>query len=127
MIKDRRKEGRYIHVNFEAKENFDVYPGTDYLTLTLITDGSWNVTANGTEYSLKAPFILCLNKYDSFFLHENQKAAAKTFSFAPTFLNSSLTYEALQSNAYTALEDQHDRNLLYPFLNAIQITKASFS
>lgn len=116
MIKDRRRENRFIHINFFAKETFQHYPVQNYLTMTLVTDGSWKFTLNRVEYCLKAPFILCLNETDTFVLHAQNKAAAKTFLFDATFLNSSLTKEALSRNTFEKIEDMHDRNLVQSFL-----------
>lgn len=116
MIKDRRYENRFIPINFIPKETFEPYPASQLFTLTLVTDGTWKFHLNGTEYNLKAPFILCLNDGDVFHLDTNRNAAAKTFTFKAIFLNSSLTAEALADNNFEHIEDMHDRNLIYPFL-----------
>ncbi|MBR2949075.1 MAG: helix-turn-helix transcriptional regulator [Lachnospiraceae bacterium] len=116
MLKDRRYDNRYIKINFSPTETFQNYPSQDYLTLTLITDGTWKFTLNHTMYCLDAPFILCLNADDKFSLIEQNRAAAKSFFFDPMFLNSSLTKEALQRNIFQNIEDMHDRNLIEPFL-----------
>lgn len=116
MIKDRRYDERFIPINFIAKETFDHYPINDTFTITLITDGNWDLSLNTVEYRLKAPFILCLNESDTFHLKSKSNAAAKTFTFNPTFLNSSLTTEALANNRFEKIEDMHDRNLILPFL-----------
>ena len=116
MIKDRRHENHFIRIDFFAKETFAQYPAPEYFTMTLVTDGFWELTLNKTVYYLQAPFILCLNPSDTFELQKQSKAAAKTFVFNATFLNSSLTHEALFNNAFTEIEDMHDRNLVLPFL-----------
>lgn len=51
-----------------------------------------------------------------FHIKKQTNAAAKTFSFIPSFLNSSLTKEALQENSFENIEDMHDRNLVNIFL-----------
>lgn len=116
MIKDRRHKKRYIPIDFFPKETFSDYPSAEHLTLTLITDGSWEFFLNNTEYRIKAPFILCLSTEDKFEVINQYRAAAKTFVFHPTFLNSSLTLEALREDAFENIEDMHDRNILQSFL-----------
>lgn len=116
MIKDRRHANHFIPINFYAKETFMQYPVSNVLTITLITDGLWEFTLNTTEYCLEAPFALCLNDKDTFHLISNNRAAAKTFVFDATFLNSSLTRHALFDNQFKKIEDMHDRNLVQTFL-----------
>lgn len=60
--------------------------------------------------------IIIWGETDSFILKKQTNAAAKTFSFVPSFLNSSLTKEALQENSFENIEDMHDRNLVNIFL-----------
>lgn len=115
MIKDRRHDNRYIPIDFFAKETFNQYPMSNYLTMTLITDGFWQIILNNIEYCLHAPFILCLNENDTFMLKKQERAAAKTFTFNTTFLNSSLTKESLYYNSFEKIEDMHDLNLIQPF------------
>lgn len=116
MIIDRRWTGNAIQIDFNAKETFEDYPSKEGLTMTLVTDGEWKFSLNQQDYDLSAPFILCLHESDSFILKEQVNAAAKTFSFMPTFLNSSLTKEALSKNNFESIEDMHDRNLVNIFL-----------
>ncbi len=116
MIKDRRHTDYYIPIDFNSKESFYSYPASDLLTMTLVTDGVWEFTLNNNGYCLEAPFILCLNDSDIFCLNEAKRAAAKTFVFAATFLNSSLTRQALSDDKFDKIEDMHDRNLIQVFL-----------
>ena len=116
MIKDRRNTDKYIPIAFHSKESFSSYPASDLLTMTLVTDGVWTFTLNHTGYCLEAPFILCLNDSDTFCMKNAERAAAKTFVFAATFLNSSLTRQALSDNKFEKIEDMHDRNLIQVFL-----------
>lgn len=116
MIKDRRYAGSTIHIDFKAKETFEDYPSKDELTMTLVTDGEWEFSLNHQDYMLSAPFILCLHEADIFTLKKQINAAAKTFSFIPTFLNTSLTKEALSNNDFENIEDMHDRNLVNIFI-----------
>lgn len=117
MIKDIRRENRYIPIEFIAKENFENYLSAESFTLTLVTDGSWTFTLNSKDYCLEAPFVLCLNSNDSFSFTDNQRAAAKTFRFDPTFINSRLTPQnVFDSNAFEKLEDIHDQNLIFSFI-----------
>lgn len=116
MIKDRRYAGSTIHIDFKAKETFEDYPLKDELTMTLVTDGEWEFSLNHQDYILSAPFILCLHESDIFTLKKQTNAAAKTFSFIPTFLNTSLTKEALSNNDFENIEDMHDRNLVNIFI-----------
>ena len=116
MIKDRRSASRIIPIEFIAKEEFQMYPQADYMTITLVTDGIWEFILNGQEERREAPFILCLNDRDVFTLLHKSRAAAKTFLFYPTFLNSSLTKEALLHDNFEKIEDMHDSNLIQTFL-----------
>lgn len=117
MIKDRRSTDHYIPITFNSRESFSSYPASDLLTMTLATDGAWNFTLNHTGYCLDAPFILCLNDSDSFCMNSSERAAAKTYAFDATFLNSSLTRQALSDNKFDKIEDMHDRNLIQVFLS----------
>ena len=112
MIKDRRSTSRIIPIEFIAKEEFQMYPQADYMTITLVTDGIWEFILNGQEERREAPFILCLNDRDVFTLLHKSRAAAKTFLFYPTFLNSSLTKQALLHDNFEKIEDMHDSNLM---------------
>lgn len=116
MIKDRRHTDRFIPIAFDNKESFSQYPAPDLFTMTLVTDGVWNFSLNNGDYCLEAPFVLCLNDSDAFCLKSAERAAAKTFNFNPTFLNSSLTKQALMDNHFENIEDMHDRNLIQAFL-----------
>lgn len=117
MIKDRRHDDDiFIPIAFHSKEDFAQYPAGDSFTITLITDGNWAFSLNHVDYRLEAPMILCLNGEDSFMLQNNSRAAAKSFLFDATFLNSSLTSQALRENDFEKIEDMHDRNLVQPFL-----------
>ena len=115
MIKDRRHSNHLIPIFFNAKETFNQYPNPDRLTMTLITDGTWILSLNKVKHHFKAPIILCLNPNDTFCLENSSNAAAKTFIFDVTFLNSSLTKQALMDNHFEKIEDMHDRNLVQAF------------
>ncbi len=115
MIKDRRHADRFIPIAFHAKESFAQYPPSGFFTLTFVTDGIWEFSLQKTNYSLEAPFVLCLNETDAFCLISSSRAAAKTFVFNATFLNSSLTPQALLDNRFDTMEDMHDRNLVEIF------------
>ncbi len=116
MIKDRRHADRFFPIAFNNKESFSSYPAPDLFTMTLVTDGAWEFSLNNVDYCLEAPFILCLNDSDAFRLRSAERAAAKTFCFNATFLNSSLTKQALMNNHFENIEDMHDRNLIQAFL-----------
>lgn len=116
MIKDRRYTGNIIHIDFYAKETFQNYPAKDSLTLTLATDGEWEFTLNGKEYTMSEPFLLCLNESDELRIRRTGNYAAKTFCFRPTFINSRLTPGAVISNTFENTEDMHDRNLIDIFM-----------
>ena len=117
MIKDRRHPDTeiLIPIDFLSKETFTGYPRHDLLTMTLVTDGKWDFSLNNMEYHLDAPFILCLNDKDTFYLKNKNHDAAKTFVFQATFLNTSLTTQALTENQFEKIEDMHDRNLIQIF------------
>lgn len=116
-LADRRYPGNFVQIEFISFELFENFPYANRMTLTLVSDGVCKFKLNDMEYEKEAPFILCLTENDCFkFLHE-ERMSAKSFVFIPTFLNSALTFEALNENGFAAIEDMHDRNLLYMFLD----------
>lgn len=116
MIEDRRYTGNIIYIDFYAKESFQNYPAKESLTITLVTDGKWDFDLNQHTYKMNAPFILCLNESDKISIHNTGNYAAKTFVFRPTFINSSLTPEAIIDNTFENTEMMHDRNLINIFV-----------
>ncbi|WP_095176371.1 MULTISPECIES: helix-turn-helix domain-containing protein [Blautia] len=116
MIKDRRYTGNMIYIDFFAKESFQNYPTPKFLTMTLVTDGTWEFSLNQYNYNITAPFIFFLNDSDDITIKSTGNYAAKTFIFHPAFINSSLTEEAIFHNTFENIEVIHDRNLIDVFL-----------
>lgn len=112
---DRYRE-RVVPIEFESHEKFTQLPSDERVTLTLITNGHASYILNGEAITLSAPCVLLLSCYDTIKLIEENRLSAKSFSFNPQFMNSSLSFEALRENKFTEMEDEHDRNMLSMFL-----------
>jgi len=71
---------------------------------------------NEAAITLTAPCVMLISQYDTVKLIEATRLAAKSFSFNPQFMNSSLTFDRLRDNDFFELEDEHDRNMMNLFL-----------
>ena len=111
---DRHRE-RIVPIEFEANETIKNLPLPERVTLLLITSGKGCITLNEKIISLTAPCMLLISQYDRIELKESSRLAAKSFSFMPTFLNTSLSFERLKLNDFDRMEDEHDRNLMNLF------------
>lgn len=112
---DRYRE-RIVPIEFESHEIFENQPLKERMTIILITNGWGNFGLNGEPVILKSPCVILLSPKDELSLNEQEYLSAKAFSFAPQFVNSSLTFHALQENKFSQIEDQHDRNMMNLFL-----------
>ncbi len=112
---DRHRE-RIVPIEFESHEPFTNLPYDDRVTLILITHGYIKIKLNENEITITAPSVLMLSPYDRIECIEQDRLAAKSFSFNPIFLNSALTFDALKENAFTDIENEHDRNMMDMFL-----------
>ncbi|WBW97920.1 helix-turn-helix domain-containing protein [Oceanirhabdus sp. W0125-5] len=117
MPQNDRYRTRIVPIEFEANEQLESLTALDRVTLVFVSNGSATININGKIWSLSASCVLCISKYDSINILNKHKFSAKSFSFNPTFINSSLTFDALSENKFVYLEDEHDRNLLMSFLN----------
>lgn len=116
MPQNDRHRVRVVPIEFEAHEEFKGLPLQDRVTFALITSGKGTFVLNGKPTTLTAPCMLLLSQYDQLRLEESSRLAAKSFSFKPIFVNSSLTFERLAANEFWELEDEHDRNMMNLFL-----------
>lgn len=107
---------RIVQIEFETDEKFKTIPMEDRASLVFVTNGTADVMINKKTWNLSAPCILCLSQYDEVSLLNSHQFSAKSFSFIPTFLNTSLTFEALEENKFTHMEDEHDRNMMMMFV-----------
>ncbi len=112
---DRHRE-RIVPIEFESHETFEAQPPGERMTVVLITNGSAEFLLNEEPIVLKAPSVMLLSPRDRVTLKGQERLAAKSFSFAPQFVNSALTFEALSINDFRQIEDQHDRNMMNLFL-----------
>lgn len=112
----RHRPPRVVNIEFEAHEEFANLPIPNRATLVLITYGRSSLMLNKKAVTLTAPSMLLLSQYDEVKMEESHRLAAKSFSFIPNFLNSSLTFENLAKNDFTEIDDEHDRNLMNLFL-----------
>ncbi|MCL1795006.1 MAG: AraC family transcriptional regulator [Oscillospiraceae bacterium] len=116
MPQNDRHRTRMVYLEFETNEKFENLPVPESMTIVLITNGKAGFILNGKTVMITAPCIMLLSKYDSLKVIELNNISAKSFSFIPNFINSSLTFERLDENNYTEIEDMHDRNMIELFL-----------
>lgn len=112
---DRYRE-RIVPIEFESHETFGNLPLDERMTIILITNGLGNFILNDEPITLKSPCAILLSPYDTLELTDSQLLSAKSFSFHPRFVNSSITFETLRENDFSQIEDQHDRNMMNLFL-----------
>jgi AraC-like DNA-binding protein len=105
-----------VYLEFDTNEKFENLPIPESMTIVLITNGKAGFILNGKTAIITAPCIMLLSKYDNLKVIELNNISAKSFSFVPRFINSSLTFERLEDNNYTEIEDMHDRNMIDLFL-----------
>lgn len=117
MPQNDRHRPRIVPIEFEAHETFENLPLQERVSIVFISNGKASLLHNGKATTLTAPCIMLISQYDSLKLVENHRMEAKSFSFNPVFLNSALTFERLQKNEFTEMEDEHDRNMMNLFMN----------
>jgi len=106
-----------VPIEFEAHENLENLPFDQRVSIVLISNGKASLLLNEKAVTLTAPCAMLISQYDNVKLIETFHLAAKSFSFSPTFLNSSLTFDRLRANGIFAVADQHDRATLNRFLH----------
>ena len=116
MPQNDRHRSRVVNIEFEANEQFETLPLAERVSIVLISNGKASLFLNDKPITLSAPCVMLISQYDSVKLIEATRLAAKSFSFIPTFLNSSLTFDRLRVNDFFELEDEHDRNMMDLFL-----------
>lgn len=119
---DRYRE-RIVPIEFESHETFESQPLEERMTMVLISNGSGDFILNNEPVILKSPCFILLSPYDTLKLMDSQRLSAKSFSFHPCFVNSSLTFESIRDNHFSQIEDQHDRNMMNLFLGRNQLYK----
>ena len=116
MPQNDRYRTRLVPIEFTAHETFTALPLAQRVSIVLISSGKASFYLNGKAISLTAPCVMLLSPYDSLALIEQIRLVAKSFSFSPSFVNSALTFDRLKADDFTALEDEHDRNMMNLFL-----------
>lgn len=116
MPQNDRHRPRIVPIESEAHETFENLPLQERVTIVFISNGKASFIYNGKALTLTAPCVMLISQYDSLKLVESHRMEAKSFSFNPVFLNSSLTFERLKKNDFTEMEDEHDRNMMNLFL-----------
>lgn len=112
---DRLRGNHRILLEYEPNETFAEYPYKERYTLTLLTQGSLSFRLNEEEFQLEAPLMLCTCYDDRFELLNSSLFKAQTICFHPIFVNRSLNYDALATDAFDELNEQHDRNMMSLF------------
>lgn len=116
MPQNDRHRRRVVDIEFEANEEFIALPLKERVSIVLITNGKASFLLNEKAVTLTAPCIMLISQYDNLKFIEGTRLAAKSFSFNPIFMNSSLTFVRLLSDCFIEIEDKHDRNLINMFL-----------
>ena len=106
-----------VPIEFEAHENLVALPLAGHVSIVLISSGKASLFLNEKAVTLTAPCVLLISQYDRVKSIETFRLTAKSFSFNPTFLNSSLTFDRLRANCVFAVADQHDRGIMDLFLH----------
>ena len=116
MPQNDRHRTRIVPIEFEAHESLEALPLAGRVSIVLITNGKASLFLNSQAITLTAPCVMLISQYDTVNVIESIRLAAKSFSFHPVFINSSLTFERLKANDFFELEDEHDRNMMNLFL-----------
>lgn len=116
MSQNDRHRTRIVPIEFEAHESFFALPLDERVSIVLISNGKVSMMLNDKAVTLSAPCVMLISKYDKIKLIEETRLAAKSFSFNPIFMNSSLSFERLKANDFFELEDEHDRNMMNLFM-----------
>lgn len=116
MSQNDRHRTRIVPIEFEAHESFFALPLDERVSIVLISNGNVSMMLNDKAVTLSAPCVMLISKYDKIKLIEETRVAAKSFSFNPIFMNSSLSFERLKANDFFELEDEHDRNMMNLFM-----------
>ena len=103
-------------IKFDMQDEFSAPLNTEYLYLTLITNGKAILEINGQTAPLTSQCIMLTSWRDRIALTDKNQLTAKTFGFHPAFVNKSLTPENINTGSFSALADKHDRYLLNPFI-----------
>jgi len=112
---DRLRDNRPVVIEFIPNEDFSCFPYAERYTLSLVSQGKLDFSFNGTQYSLEAPFCLCTNPSDTFEVIDCTPYRCQSIAFHPLFINSAMSFEALEKNEFFALEDEHDRDMMTHF------------
>jgi len=106
---------RAVPVEFTIQEEFSDFPKTDRLSVTIVTNGKATLEINGKKSALISPCVFLSSRSDEIEFINGEKFSAKSFSFHPTFVNKSLTFERLAGKSFNEIADAHDSSLLNPF------------
>jgi YesN/AraC family two-component response regulator len=115
MPQDDRHRTRVVPIEFEAHENFTTSLA-ERVSIVLISNSKASLKINEKPVILTAPCVMLISQYDKIEFVEVAWLDAKSFSFNPVFMNSSLTFERLEANDFSEMEDEHDRNMMNLFL-----------
>ncbi|MDC7221192.1 MAG: AraC family transcriptional regulator [Spirochaetales bacterium] len=113
-LQDRHVD-RIIPIEYKGNEKIAEEFIEDRLRLIIIEGGEASLLINGITLAATAPSVLALCPQDRVKILSSHKFAARSFNFAPNFVNSSFTFEALKKNDFATMDDRHDRNVLRIF------------
>lgn len=117
MTQNDRHRTRVVPIEFVSHESFSNLPLMERVSVVLITNGKVSLLLNEKPVTLTAPCAMLISQYDKIKLIDESRLAAKSFSFNPIFMNSSLSFDRLRANDFDQLEDEHDRNMMNLFLS----------
>lgn len=112
-----RHRNRNIPIEFVFFDTLTSLPYEDRISIILISSGSATLKINEQIIVVKSPSVLCISKYDSIGLINSKHLSAKTFSFDPWYIKACLTFENLNANIKIDTAQEHNRQMLYLFVN----------
>lgn len=112
---DRLRNDRIVLIEYIENETFEDFPYTERYTMTLLTQGTIHICYNNASFSLSAPAILCTNSADRLTLEKESTFHAKSISFHPKFINTALDFQALETDLFVEIQEEHDRNMMSYF------------
>ncbi|HML47919.1 MAG TPA: AraC family transcriptional regulator, partial [Clostridia bacterium] len=115
---DRRRK-LWVPIEYNAVERLEGLPMEGRISLALITDGKCNVVLNKEPLTLCAPCALCLSESDHLTVLDNSLLFAQSFSMAPPFLKSRMSFRQIKGkNGNASLsDDEQDPLMLFRIRN----------
>ena len=118
---------RVVQIEFVENESFLSLPYENRLSLVVVSSGKASIIINDMARTINAPCVLLISQKDKFKLLEEYKLKAQTFNFDPLFLSPRISYEALLTQVFSEIDDQHNHNLLRMFMDGVANSKGKLA